>query len=310
MKILHLGLCVDGKNEGLPFALKNAATHYYEVNPGDKDIAYKLQNVPFKPDIVFCQIQSDTIQGDKNAVNYLGGYLKQFVNDGATVINWSGDMRANTPAWYLEMAQYVSVTCFSNMQDVNYFKSKGFKSEFLQIGIDPLVFNSNGERLEVPEIIFMANNYGNQFPLSKYRAQVVAFLQAQYRNRFKVYGNGWQPGEQSFNHSQLEEAKAYRGAKIAISISHFNSDRYFSDRLLRALACGVSVISHDYIGIEKDFVNGLHLTTFTGLENLKVQIEYLLANEDIRRSRATEGANLALSNYSYKSMVENIIKLR
>jgi hypothetical protein len=307
MKILHLGLCVDGKNEGLPFALKNAATHYYEVNPGDKDIAYKLQNVPFTPDIVFCQIQSDTIQGNKNTVNYLGGHLKQFVNDGATVINWSGDMRATTPSWYLEMAQYVSVTCFSNMQDVNYINSKGFRSEFLQIGIDPLVFTPNGERLEVPEIVFLANNYGKQFPLGPFRAQIAQYLEAAYGNKFAVYGNGWGPRTQSFNHSQLEEAKLYRGAKIAISISHFDSDRYTSDRLFRALACGVHVITHNYKGID---IPEMAATRFDNINDLKLKINYLLNNPEERIRIAEFGASYAKDNHSYKNMVENLIALK
>lgn len=307
MKILHLGLCVDGKNEGLPFALAQSSSEYYEINPGDKDILYKLNHPPFHPDLVFCQIQSDTIQGTINTVQHLGPALQALRDKGAFVMNWSGDMRAITPQWYFDMARHVSITTFSNMQDVHNLREKGFKSEFLQIGIDPLVFRPDGERLDVPEIVFMANNYGNMFPLSGYRRQVVDFLKATYGNRFRVYGNGWHPGEQSFNHSQLEEAKAYRGAKIAISVSHFDSDRYTSDRLLRSMACGCATISHKFIGLEKDFL-GRCLPTFDSFSSLKKWIDDLLEQDRYKEIGRLQ-SDFVIKNHTYKHMVDNIIKM-
>jgi glycosyltransferase involved in cell wall biosynthesis len=310
MKTLHIGLCVDGKNEGLPYALAQASTEYYEINPGDTQIISKLTNLPFKPDLVFCQIQSETIQGSVKTVDYLGQHLQRLRDAGAFVMNWSGDMRAITPQWYFDMAKHVSMTTFSNMQDVNNLRAKGFASDFLQIGIDPLVFRPDGDKLNVPEIIFMANNYGNQFPLSGYRKQVVDFLKKEYGPRFRVYGNGWQPVEQSFNHSQLEEAKAYRGAKIAISVSHFDSDRYTSDRLLRAMACGCAVVSHQYKGMAHDFEWPKQLLTFYSVSgNLKEVVDFLLYNESKREQIRTHGHKHIMENHTYKHMVENIKKL-
>lgn len=307
MKTLHIGLCVDGKNEGLPYALAQASTEYFEINPGDKDITKKLSNLPFMPDLVFCQIQSETIQGNIKTVEHLGQHLQCFVDADAFVMNWSGDMRAVTPKWYFDMARHVSMTTFSNMQDVENLRAKGFKSEFLQIGIDPLVFRPDGDKIEVPEIVFMANNYGNQFPLSGYRREVVQFLKRTYGNRFGVFGNGWQPTERSFNHSQLEEAKAYRGAKVAISVSHFDSDRYTSDRLLRSMACGCPTISHDFKGIEKDWPS-FYLPSFKMLEQLKEMIEVLI-KEDTNKYYSEKQSDFIMKNFTYKHMVDNIKQL-
>lgn len=310
MKIVHLGLCVDGKNEGLPFALKKASTEYFEINPGDPQIVSKLRNLPFKPDLVFCQIQSETIQGSTKVVPLIGHILKDIRDAGAFVMNWSGDMRDVTPGWYFDMAEYVSMTTFSNMQDVANLRARGFKSDFLQIGIDPEVFRPDGEKMDVPEIVFMANNYGNQFPLSRFRVQVVDFLKDNYGGRFKVFGNGWKPGEQSLNHSQYEEAKAYRGAKIAISVSHFNSDRYTSDRLFRALACGVPVISHKYEGIETDFViGGGDLQHFEKLPELKQKIDYWLNNPHAANAVGANGCKTTHEKFTYKNMVQHILTL-
>lgn len=309
MKTLHIGLCVDGKNEGLPFALAQASREYYEINPGDAQIAHRLSNLPFVPDLVFCQIQSDKIQGNINTVQHLGPHLQRLRDAGAFVMNWSGDMRAITPQWYFEMARHVSMTTFSNMQDVHNLRAKGFKSDFLQIGIDPLVFRPDGDRLDVPEIIFMANNYGNQFPLSGYRKQVVDFLKKEYGPRFRVYGNGWQPVEQSLNHSQLEEAKAYRGCKIAISVSHFDSDRYTSDRLLRAMACGACVVSHNYKGIKTDFHPGHNLMAFESMNDLKNCIGFLLSSPLVAKRMSDAGSDHIHKNFTYKNMVDNIKKL-
>jgi spore maturation protein CgeB len=217
-------------------------------------------------------------------------------------------MRDVTPGWYFDMAEYVSITTFSNMQDVANLRAMGFKSDFLQIGIDPEVFSPDGEKMDVPEIVFMANNYGNQFPLSRFRVQVVDFLKDNYGGRFKVFGNGWKPGEQSLNHSQYEEAKAYRGAKIAISVSHFNSDRYTSDRMFRALACGTCVLSHQYEGIEKDFSTEV-LRMFKNTNELKAQIDYLLGHPEERIRIAETGCKYAHQTFSYKNMVQHILTL-
>jgi len=224
MKILHIGLCVQPKPyNGFQQAFIDIVgeDNYREVSTGSKFLNAEVETIlnDFTPNIVFMQVQ---------APNIIPISLCQLLkNKGAFIINWTGDKRHDVPQWMIDLAPYISLTSFSNMDDVNAMRSLGFKSEYLEIGYDPEIYKPEGEALNMPEIVFMGNNYGRgYFPMSGFRIDMVDFLRQEYGNRFGVYGSGWAYGNGNFNHSQLEEAKAYRGAKIAINCSHFDSLNY------------------------------------------------------------------------------------
>ena len=260
------------------------------------------------PDVLFLQIQSDTIDG-KNTNDYIGNEIKAFKEKGAYVINWTGDLRNQTPKWMVQFAPNVNITMFSNMRDVGYCKSVGINTGFLQQGIDTNIFTPNRDKANAPDIVFLANNYVNQFPLSGYRKDAIRMLQRKYGARFKVYGNGWGANSGNVNNSQYEESKVYRGCKIAISISHYAVDRYFSDRLGRALCSGAMVLSHNYEGIEKDFEVGNHLDVFNSLNEMIEQCDKYLADNEERERIAKEGQELASKEFSYQNIVSKILKL-
>lgn len=300
--------CNSG-SESMPKYFKEQC-HYSELKL-DGYLAENLNqfmNDGYKPDIIFLQIQSDTI-ANRNTNEYIGAIIRKFKDNGSFVISWTGDMRQETPRWMNQFAHNVNLTMFSNMKDVDYCKSVGIDTGFLQQGIDTNIFKPEGEKADTPEIVFLANNYANQFPLSSYRRQAIKHLQAKYGSRFKVYGNGWGANSGNVNSSQYEEAKVYRGCKIAISISHFDVDRYFSDRLGRALCSGAMVLSHNYKGIEKDFEKCIHLDTFEDHQSMIKQIDKYLEDDVKREEIAKAGQLHASKEFSYQNIVKQILKL-
>lgn len=303
MKILHIGLCVQPKPyNGFQQAFIDVVgqDNYREIATSDKDLNVNtlLLFNEFKPDIVFMQIQSPGI--------ITHSVCKIMKDDGAYIINWTGDKRHEVPQWMIDLAPYVSLTSFSNMDDVKTMRSLGFKSEYLEIGYDPEIYKPEGEALNIPEIVFMGNNYGRgYFPMSGFRIDMVDFLKTEYGNRFGVYGSGWAYGNGNFNHSQLEEAKAYRGAKIAINCSHFDSLNYNSDRLLRILGSGTACISYNHLGMfdtYKENVSG-YFDDFTGLKKC---IDFVLDNYNREK---LSGQQFVKNTFTFKHQVENIIKL-
>lgn len=304
MKILHLGLCVQpAPFNGFQTAFIDelGAENYAELNcgvPNFNEEAIKLFD-SFKPDIVFIQIQSENIIKLET--------LKHF--KGATVINWTGDKRATVPSWMIEAAPFVTITAFSNMDDVNYMRSLGYKSEYLEIGYDPLIYTPNGEATaNVPDIVFMGNNYGcGYFPMSGFRIDCVYFLRTTYGERFGVYGMGWPYANGNVNHSQRDEAALYRGSKIAINISHFDSLNYNSDRLLRILGSGVACISYNHKGMFETYDE--RVKYFENFNQLKQIIDAYLNNDSARLQLGAAGNEFVKNNYTFKNQVENIIKL-
>lgn len=304
-KLLHLGCNVG--TESMPKYFREQCD--YKEFPLYRDlgnILTQLLQTGYDPDVIFIQIQSDKIDGHSTN-ELIGNQIRQFRDRGSYIINWTGDCRNTTPKWMIDFADNVSITMFSNLRDVAHCELLGIKTGFLQQGIDTDIFTPEGDRLETPEIVFLANNYANQFPLSGFRRGAIKLLQRRYNNRFKVYGNGWGDNSGNVNHSQHEEAKVYRGAKIAISISHYNIDRYFSDRLGRSLCSGVAVLSHNYEGIERDFKIGKHLDVFNDLNELIHKCDYYLSNEDERITMAKEGQKLASKEFSYQNIIKQIL---
>lgn len=296
MRILHIGLCA--KSESLPYFFRKVATVYDEMQPHE---AYDNGK---DYDVCFMQIQNEITSGQPTT-KFLS-WVKRLKDNGCKVINWTGDMRNETPRWMIEFAPNVTITAFSNQRDVDYCNSIGVNAKFLQIGIDQRIFTPEGLKSNSHDIVFLANNYGNQFPLGSFRRDIVNALKSKYGSKFGVYGNGWSGASGNLNSSQYDEAALYRGAKIAISCSHYDSDRYTSDRLFRALGCGVATVVHHYKGIEKDFKDSL--ATFKDISELMERVDFFLGNDEIRLMYAAECHEIS-KRFTYDEMVKQIIEL-
>lgn len=302
LKLLYIGVCAG--SESMPKYFKRHFDQYQDISPGNA-INAKVQ---FTPDIIFYQLQADK-HGNESSVKVGEHYNKRFPE--AFKINWSGDKRNGTEKWFFDFAKFVDVTTFSNEEDVNNLQKKGLRSEFMQIGIDPEIFTRSGEVSKAEDIVFLANNHSG-FPLSQERQKIASLLNINYGNKFGLYGIGWRKGSGNLTgdeQMQRREATLYRGAKIAISVSNFNAKRYTSDRLLRAMASGVMVLSHNYKGIELDFMPGEHLDVFNNHNELQEKINYYLANPQKRKQIALSGCQYVHKKFTLDNMFGQIKKL-
>lgn len=289
VRLLHIGI-EAGNNKWIAAELKRR-TIYAEIKPNESDHRIKKLFDDHKPECIFLQVQSEGV---------IGIDLIKYMAQSCVIINWCGDVRDPIPSWYYEFDQFC-ITAFSNMRDVDELEC-----EFLQIGIDPKIYFAAKEQKE-HDIVFFANR-SLGFPLSGFRIETVDYLRQIYKHRFKLFGS-WPMANGNFNSDQHEEAKQYRKSKIAISISHFNIGRYFSDRLIRAMGCGVFTLSHHYEGIENDFEVGKHLDTFKTLEELRQKIDYYLDHDAKRISIASAGCIHVHENFTTRNMVNDILKI-
>jgi glycosyltransferase involved in cell wall biosynthesis len=305
MKLLNISCMVnaDGSDNGFTKAMKGICDEYREIAVSLPDLNDNISSVLsyFKPDVVFIQIQAK-------------GLLKSTIEDikatNAFIIHWSGDVRSPLPDFYIEMAHWgCDLTCFSNMEDVRTMRALGFKSSFLQIGYDPEIYKSDGEKYDAPEIVFMGNNCGG-FPLSQYRKEMVQFLRSTYGNRFGLYGSGWGDlANGNYMGNQHGEACIYRGAKIGINLSHFDYERYTSDRMFRMAGCGLCIISHDYQSVREDFENGNNIWLWENFQMLKEQIDFALKYFDLAKTFGKRINELAKENHTFTKMAQQIRQL-
>jgi len=299
MRIFHLGLCVGPPPfDSMRKAFVANSTAYIELSTGDKEVNSKAVAMAkaFRPDLIFMQIQSANIISLNT--------VQELKKTGAFIVNWNGDIRATTPQWMDDMAQYVDRTLFTNLRDARNISNGGY----LEIGYDPEIYSPEGEALQLPEIGFFGNNYGaSMFPLSRMRIEMHNLLNRQFRGKYGVYGNNWMNASGNFNSSQAEEAKAYRGIKIGINLSHFDEPKYSSDRILRIMGSGCFCLAKHYEFIP--FADGVHLRTWRTFPELIELVNYYLTHEDERKQIAKQGQEFVRENYTFDNMVKNLIDI-
>jgi spore maturation protein CgeB len=70
-------------------------------------------------------------------------------------------------------------------------------------------------------------------------------------------------------------------------------------------------MSHRYDGIEKDWDLDMDLVDFSDTKDLIEKCQYFLkqSNNKMRKTIANTGCNKVHSNFSYRSMVQNLINI-
>lgn len=284
-RILHIAL--GRENPEMEDALASMGGYRIIDWTTEQDINAKILEVvrEFRPNLTFMQLQGKDIVS-LDTMNQL-----RFSN--IFTVNWTGDVREDIE-WYKDYAVYFDNTLFTNETDVKALKAEGLLAGFLPVGFQDRIYNNkpNGNFVHGGDIVFMANNYEGRFPMSEFRKDIADFLRGIYSGDFCLYGTGWGLYNVSLNSRPQDEAAIYRSAKIGISISHFDYERYYSDRMLRIMACGCFCLSYHYKGIEKDFKIGEHLDTFKSEEELKDKIDYYLGHESVRKKIAEAGHDL------------------
>lgn len=299
MKILHIGCCVYKDRESSIARAFRKVGDYMEIalDNGFQSKAVSIASI-YKPDFVFLQLQNDIMRPeDVSKIKLNSGF----------VINWTGDVRQPLPEWFVKMAEVVDCTGFTNNFDIEVLRKKGFRAEFIQQGYDETIYYPSNQHNDI-DIVFMANNYNRQFPLSADREKLAIQLKGRYGRRFKLYGSGWKIADGNVNHSQEEEAAIYRRSKIAINLSHFNLERYSSDRMTRIMGSGALCLTHRYKGLEIDFKDGHDVIGWDSYSELVEKIDYYLEHPSEAQKIAANGAN-EVKKFTFDNMVKELLKL-
>jgi hypothetical protein len=253
-----------------------------------------------KYDAIFMQLQSGGIISLETA---------KIMSENSLVFNWTGDVRTDIQ-WFVDIAPFV-VTLFTNVTDVRKISSLGFSAEYLQCGYDDKIyFNENRKRLD--NIAFCGNYYPEmQFPLTNERVEAVRLLKTHFPENFNLYGDKWD--KQHFKAegvaNNTKEALLYNVTSLALSISHFNYSRYFSDRLLREMACGCCVLSHRFEDCELEFKHEKHIIYWDDHKDLLRKIEYYFSHPKKAREIGNQAADYVKANYRWENFAANLKNL-
>jgi spore maturation protein CgeB len=269
-----------------------------ELNRGLK---HKLETEKF--DVVFMQLQEADVIKPETLENV---YQKTLI------LNWTGDVRPHLE--YFTPIGKQCVTLFSNDTDTHVMRGLGYRSDYWQTGYDhKWYYNTNKHRLN--KIVFMGNNYDhNYFSNSPYRNQMVKAMKDEFGTNFVIRGSNWQHIDRESRHTnnKEEECNLYNEALIAVNISHINCAKYYSDRKLRAMACGAIVLSQTYQDADHEFIAGEHYDNWDDINQLIQKCHYYIQNRDEAISIGKAASNLVLQkctwDYRMKELKELIEK--
>lgn len=305
-KLLHIALGSHNTDMYKAFENHFETTHYdwtrFKPDKINHDIITIFNQI--KPDFVFMQIQDEGIIYPQVAF--------EMKKNGAYIMNWTGDVRSPIPQWFIDLAPAINTTLFSNMTDVELMRMMGLQSDFWQVGFDPEIYSPYGEISSCPAIVFMGSNYLNKanFPLSKFRYEVVDRLKNTFGDNFGVYGSCWESLCKSSKYlNSQEESLYYRSCKIAINLSHFDYSRYSSDRMFRIMGSGAFCLSHHYQDLDIDFKIGTHLDTWTDIDELISKIHFYLKNTSKRNRIAQQGCRKVRKEYCWDNRVKELKKM-
>lgn len=253
----------------------------------------------FKPDLCFAQFQTHGVISPK---------FPQVLTDlGCFSIQWSGDVRHPLPDHYIDLAPYFDVTSFSNGTDVELIRAKGYRSEFLQIGYDATVFNTEGAG-ERSGVVFLGNNYGDyKFAESASRRTMVQAMAEAFPDDFKVYGTAWEgvvpPKNLGGYLHEPDSPDVLRRALVAVGYDHFHRPGFASDRLLRATACGCATVNQHYEGIEVEhpYVGAAH-----SIEDMVRMVRYALANPEASKVVGRQASEWTNEHHQWTQRVKQI----
>ena len=273
---------------------------HHEVRALNGLIRHKL--IENQYDAVFMQIQGDGIIEEDTA---------RLISQRSLGFNWTGDVRKNID-WYVRLGQHL-VTLFTNYHDVKTMRSKGLRADYLQTGYDTEYYKLPDTNDRYNKIAFCANYYPEmQFPLTNYRVAMCFELKKAFGDDFNLYGRRWRdinlcPEADFVDNS--EEAQIYQKSLIAINCSHFNYSQYFSDRMLREMACGALVLSHNFTDHDKEFQDGKHFVIWKDYKDLIEKCRYYLNNPEEAKRIGLNAANHVKNNFTWEHRMDELISL-
>lgn len=307
--IIHLS-GVNFSNEGILHGFRDAGYLVRSINHQDyiRNPAFGLRKFrekvisdvrEWRPDVVFMQPQKSDVIDIPTA---------QKLQEVSRVVNYTFDVRdAGTMKWMYELAPYISMSCFSNEEDILQCQDSVCKIRedlggmmVLWSSCDMEFYRKAEPKTEYPEVIFIGNNYEKSllnFPHAADRQRMVEFLESELGERFMAFGLGQKGGFLT----PEQERDAYNSAKIVIAQNNYRRNGYTSDRTWRATASGAFLLQEYWEGMPIEF----H-AIWSNFEELIKNIHFYLAHPKIREDIARQDMEYVRANHAYKNRVEEL----
>lgn len=198
---------------------------------------------------------------------------------------------------------------------VNYFRERGVRSEYFQLGFeDRIILSSLKSRPVKNDVVFIGSIGG-----AHSKGTAVLNRVAEEFTQFKIWGFGI---ENTLPSSSLR--KRYQGTPLfgkAMYEEMFNSkivinrhidiaENYANNmRLYESTGVGVFLITDQKNNLDTIFKVGKEVETYDSTEELIKKITFYLTHESARTAVSTAGQKRTLRDHTYKKRMEELLVL-
>ena len=160
------------------------------------------------------------------------------------------------------------------------------------------------------DVIMIGNCVRSLFPWktmpgSRWRKEMVNYLEKKLRSSFAVYGAGWSgpcaKGPVNFK----EQDKLYHGSRIAIGVNNLHARYFFSNRLPIAMSCGIPILHNYESGMDEIFNVGIRQYFFKDTNEAWEKIRILLSKDQSE----LDSIGLMMQEFSFRYLtITEILK--
>ena len=264
----------------------------------------------FQPDWIWGQFQMTEVITGPTILDVRKALPK------CVVSHWMGDMRRSIAPSLADISKACHLTLISNEGQYDLFHLAGAKEvAYCQIAVDweedVLGLPSWMPPFVVPKVVFCGSNYGNAFPGTKDReAAAKALMEAGVD--FGIVGGGWNAKEFPVvgKCEVKQQHHIYQRCQVALNVNNFNDvPRYYSDRLLIAMASGKPVVAHQVPDLDNDFTDDRHLMLYKTGEELVEKVRFLLNYEKTRTDIGTWGRTEVVRSHTWFSRITHLLPM-
>lgn len=258
----------------------------------------------WQPDLTIIQAHESSPQLNAGTLAAMKPYLR------GPLVAWNGDVYDySNNAEYLALLKHFDLFGVVNASAIPRYNAGGANAVFWNVGYEPYILTG----MPLPEVnhdvVFIGNGYSEQ---RQALGQYLTELQMTIGVNVGIYGDRWQSPVQAQGSTLYDFQRTgaiLRASKLAIGDSQYKGAGFASDRLFNTLAAGGAMMLHqafdgmtDYTGL----IDGVHLVTWSDLDDLAGKIAYYLQNEAQARRIAQQGQAHVLRNHSFEARLKEL----
>ena len=230
------------------------------------------------------------------------------------MVVFNGDQRGHAQPITSRLAPVVDGILINNKHEDqwNEYYGAGAKRIYeYHTAADIDVYRPRSEKI-VYDVIFIGGNYGDRFPLSRFRVDCIRKLAKSFIVAV-AGGNYWRSTTNIRyvgNRYGEDYSKYVSKSAMVLGINAYdNIENYTSNRTWISMACGRPYLCHTYLGAKKFFKDGEHLLFFRTYNELEEKVQWVLDNPKKAERIGDNGRQLILEKHTYVNRAKQLLNM-